>query len=65
MLVENEEVFVEALRSDLRKPKQESYMSEIDMLKNDVIGILRHIKEWTKTQYVLTFYPKCHHPFKN
>ena len=55
MLVENEEVFVEALRSDLRKPKQESYMSEIDMLKNDVIGILRHIKEWTKTQYVLTF----------
>ena len=55
MLVENEEVFCEALRSDLRKPKQESYMSEIDMLKNDVIGILRHIKEWTKTQYVLTF----------
>ena len=63
MLVENEEVFCEALRSDLRKPKQESYMSEIDMLKNDVIGILRHIKEWTKTQYVLTFQPKCHHPF--
>ena len=50
MLVENEEVFLEALRSDLRKPRQESYMGEIDMLKNDVIGILRHIREWTKTQ---------------
>ena len=48
MLVENEDQFVAALKADLNKPAQESYLSEVDMLKNDVIGILRHIEDWTK-----------------
>jgi len=48
LLVENEDQFVAALKADLNKPAQESYLSEVDMLKNDVIGILRHIEDWTK-----------------
>ena len=49
MLEENEDQFLAALKSDLNKPVQEALMSEIDMLKNEIIGILRHIKEWTQT----------------
>ena len=51
MLTENEDTFAAALKSDLNKPFQEAILSEIDMLKNDVIGLLRHIDEWTATQY--------------
>ena len=29
---------------------KESIMAEIDFLKNDIIGLLRHIKQWTKDQ---------------
>jgi len=50
MLVENEATFLAALKSDLNKPKQDAYMSEIDFLKNDVISTLRNIKDWTKDQ---------------
>ena len=48
MLVENEERFLAALKSDLNKPSQDAITGEIDFLKNDVISLLRHIKEWTK-----------------
>ena len=49
MILENEDQFLAALKSDLNKPSQEAYMSEIDMIKNEVTGILRHIDTWTKT----------------
>jgi len=52
MLVENESVFLSALKSDLNKPAQDSYMAEIDFLRNDVISLLRHIDEWTQDRYV-------------
>ena len=48
MLIENEATFINALKMDLNKPIQESIMAEIDFLKNDIIGILRNIKAWTK-----------------
>ena len=48
MLIENESTFLDALKTDLNKPRQEAYMSEIDFLKNDIISILRNIREWTK-----------------
>ena len=48
MLVENESIFLEALKTDLNKPKQEAFMAEIDFLKNDIISIKRNIREWTK-----------------
>lgn len=48
MLDENEEVFISALKQDLNKPVQESVVAEIDFIKNDIIGILRHIETWTQ-----------------
>lgn len=51
MLIENESTFLDALKTDLNKPRQEAYMSEIDFLKNDIISILRNIREWTKDKY--------------
>jgi len=51
LLDENEDVLLEALKKDLNKPKQESYMSEIDYLRNDIISILRNIRDWTKDRY--------------
>ena len=53
MLVENENTFVAALKTDLNKPLQESIMTEIDFLRNDIIAILRSIHTWTKDQYVV------------
>lgn len=50
MLVENEAAFISALKSDLNKPVQETIMAELDFLRNDVIGLLRHIDEWTQDQ---------------
>lgn len=50
MYEDNETVFVEALHKDLRKPKWESVGAEIDFLKNDILGALREIKDWTKDQ---------------
>ena len=35
-------------REDLRKPKWESMAMEVNYLKNDVIGCLREVREWTK-----------------
>jgi len=48
MLTENEEVFLSALKADLNKPVQDSIISEVDFLKNDVIGLLRNIDTWTQ-----------------
>jgi len=52
MLVEHEATFLEALKTDLNKPKQEAFMAEIDFLKNDIISIKRNIREWTKDKFV-------------
>jgi len=52
MLEENEQVFLDALKADLNKPFQESVIAEIDFMKNDIIGILRNIKDWTRDQPV-------------
>lgn len=52
MLVEQEAVLLAALKADLNKPTQESIMGEIDFLKNDIIGLLRHLKDWMADQPV-------------
>merc|ERR1711962_79004 len=52
MLVENEATFISALKADLNKPVQETIMAEIDFLRNDVIGLLREIDDWTNDTYV-------------
>merc|ERR1711936_1077503 len=52
MLVENEAAFISALKTDLNKPLQETIMAEIDFLRNDIIGLLREIDDWTQDTYV-------------
>jgi len=51
MYEENETIFAEALHKDLRKPKFEAVLAEIENNKNDVRGALREIKHWIKDQY--------------
>jgi len=50
MLVENEDQWLAALKSDLNKPYQECCLSELDFLKNDVISLCRHIRDWSQDQ---------------
>jgi len=47
MLEDNEDVFVDALKQDLNKPFQEAILAEIDFIKNDIISLVRNIKEYT------------------
>jgi len=42
MLKENEDVFAEALYEDLKKPRVEALGTEIDFLRNEIIGNLQH-----------------------
>ena len=50
MLVDNEAKWLAALKSDLNKPYQESCLSEIDFLKNELISLRRNIRTWAKDQ---------------
>ena len=44
MYEENEELLCDALKRDLRKSRMEAMGTEIDFLKNDIIGCLREIR---------------------
>ena len=48
MYKENEALFLEALKKDLRKPKQESIVSETDFCINDALGMIYEVEEWSK-----------------
>lgn len=52
LLDENEAEFVEALRSDLKKPRFESMMTELEFVLNDVRSALNNLNEWTKAKFV-------------
>lgn len=52
LLSENESAFVEALRSDLKKPRFESIMTEVDFVLNDIRSALTNLSSWTKPKYV-------------
>ncbi|XP_054277695.1 aldehyde dehydrogenase, dimeric NADP-preferring-like isoform X2 [Macrosteles quadrilineatus] len=47
---ENGAEIVAALSSDLHKSKMESYVMEIDLLKNDIRNTLIHLKDWMKPE---------------
>jgi len=51
MYEENDTVFYDALHKDLRRPKWESMAAEVENNKNDIIGTLREIKEWTADKH--------------
>lgn len=52
MYEENETEIVSALYKDLRKPKYEARMFEIEVLKNDVRTMIQNCREWAKPQRV-------------
>ena len=52
MYEENEAEIVTALYKDLRKPKYEARMFEIEVLKNDVRTMIQNCREWAKPQRV-------------
>ena len=47
MLVENEAIFLAALKEDLNKPELEAAIMETEFLKNEIISIQRNIRDWT------------------
>jgi len=52
LLDENEQQFVEALKLDLKKPRFESVMTEIDFVLNDIRSALNNLDKWTKPKFV-------------
>ncbi|TRY77366.1 hypothetical protein TCAL_06953 [Tigriopus californicus] len=46
LLIENETLLCDALYRDLHKSRMESMGSEVDFVKNDIIGALRDLDEW-------------------
>ncbi|MFA0811064.1 aldehyde dehydrogenase family protein [Microbulbifer epialgicus] len=52
MLTENEARFIQALREDLHKAPQESYLTEISFLYNDIDHTLKHLKKWVRPRKV-------------
>lgn len=63
MYDENMDAFASALKMDLGKPRQESVLLEINVLKDDITYVLNHLNEWTKTETVpanlVTMFDKC------
>jgi beta-apo-4'-carotenal oxygenase len=49
-LVDNEAAIVEACTQDLGKPTYETYISEIDWLKNDIVFVTKNLAKWMKDE---------------
>lgn len=52
MLEEHEQEMIAALEKDLRRPKQEALIVELDVLKNDLKNIIYNIHDWVKPERV-------------
>ena len=52
MLTENEAEMILALHKDLRKPKLESIMMEINVVKSEVQIMIENCANWSKPQKV-------------
>jgi len=52
LLDENEDVLCDCLKEDLRKPRQEAIMFEIEFMRNDIRGCLNNIASWVTDQSV-------------
>lgn len=55
MLTENEADMVHALHKDLRKPKTESIILEISVVKSEVETMIENCKKWSKPERVITY----------
>lgn len=49
-----EDEILEALRSDLRKPGSEAYLSEVGFLYEEIDFTLKHLRSWAKPKRVTT-----------
>ena len=56
MYEENEADLITALYKDLRKPKHEAKLMEIEVLKSDVRTMIQNCKEWSKPQRVCFYF---------
>ncbi|XP_029945785.1 aldehyde dehydrogenase family 3 member B1 [Salarias fasciatus] len=52
LLKDNEEAILTALHSDLRRPKFESVLAEIEMVSTELHHALSNLSSWMKPQYV-------------
>lgn len=52
MYEENRDLMTEVLRADLRRPKQEAVILEIDFLINDLNNTLMNFEEWASVEKV-------------
>lgn len=53
-IIEKQSQICEALKKDLGKASQESYMAEIGMVLEDLGYCIKHIKKWAKKEYHLS-----------
>lgn len=53
-LLHHEQAIAEAIRQDLGKPKEESYMCETGLVISEISYLLRHIRAWAKEKTVVT-----------
>lgn len=49
-IVDNSEALVEACKQDLGKPSFETYLSEIDWCKNDIMFVTKNLAKWMKDE---------------
>lgn len=54
LVVENEHEMLTALAEDLGKPPQESWVTEVSYLTNDIDYVLKNLKKWMKARTVYT-----------
>jgi beta-apo-4'-carotenal oxygenase len=47
---DNEDALVEACMKDLGKPTYETYISEIDWCKNDIVFVTKNLEKWAKDE---------------
>jgi beta-apo-4'-carotenal oxygenase len=47
---DNADALIEALKQDLGKPTFESFLSEVDWCKNDIVFVTKNLKKWMKDE---------------
>lgn len=49
-IVDNQEAILEACKKDLNKPEFETFLSEIDWVKNDIVFVTKNLAKWMKDE---------------
>ena len=52
MFEDHEEEWIDALYKDLRKPRAESVLGELDICKSEIITMVNNLDAWSKDEYV-------------